>query len=71
MSQTNSTARICPTRIDGESTLFAHQVSKAQCQARQRDCFHKCFTCVNNNAYVAAHGEARPKAKKAASAAKG
>ncbi len=71
MSQNQSSARICPTRIDGQTTLFAHQVTRAQCQTRQRDCFHKCFTCVNNNAYVAAHGEAKPAKKARAAAAKG
>ena len=71
MSQNNSAARICPTRIDGESTLFAHHVTRSQCQSRQRDCFHKCFTCANNNAYVAAHGEPKAKKAKVKTAAKG
>ncbi len=60
MSNKKGTAQVCPTRIDGEASLFAHQVTRSQCQARQRDCFHKCFTCSNNNAYVAAHKVANP-----------
>ncbi|HPF12887.1 MAG TPA: hypothetical protein P5218_00185 [Planctomycetota bacterium] len=55
MTEQLGTAHICPTRIDGESALFAHQVTRGQCQSRQRDSFHKCFTCVHNNAYAAAH----------------
>lgn len=48
--------RLCPTRIDGDGSLFAHKVSTAQCQERQRNGYHKCFTCAFNNAYVAKHG---------------
>jgi hypothetical protein len=40
----------CPTRIDGQAVLFAHSVTKAMCQERQRGLYHKCFTCVHNNA---------------------
>ena len=39
----------CPTRIDGHSVLFAHMVTEPMCQKRQRDQYHKCFTCVHNN----------------------
>ena len=39
----------CPTRIDRHSVLFAHQVTESMCQERQRDMYHKCFTCVHNN----------------------
>jgi hypothetical protein len=62
MSNTKGTAHICPTRIDGEASLFAHQVTRSQCQSRQRDCFHKCFTCAHNNAYAAAQRAAQPQA---------
>ncbi len=55
MKQNTGTANVCPTRIDGEDALFAHQVTRSQCQSRQRDSFHKCFTCAHNNAYAAAH----------------
>ncbi len=60
MSNKKSTAHVCPTRIDGEASLFAHHVTRAQCQSRQRDCFHKCFTCAHNNAYAAAHRAPKP-----------
>ena len=39
----------CPTRIDNQSVLFAHMVTESMCQERQRDQYHKCFTCVHNN----------------------
>jgi len=48
--------RLCPTRADGTSVLFAHKVSTSQCQERQRGRYHKCFTCAYNNAYVAVNG---------------
>ena len=54
---TLSTAlQICPTRIDNHPVLFAHRVSPGQCQDRQRGHYHKCFTCVHNNAYVSRRG---------------
>ena len=46
--------RICPTRTDGRPSLFAHKVTLPQCQARQRESFHKCFTCAHNNNLQAA-----------------
>lgn len=52
--------RLCPTRIDGATLLFAHKVSSARCQERQRGRYHKCFTCAYNNAYVAVHGLPAP-----------
>jgi len=48
--------RLCPTRTDGRAALFAHKVSQAQCQSRQRGQYHKCFTCAYANAYVARFG---------------
>lgn len=41
---------LCPTRVDGAPVLFAHSVTKAMCQDRQRGLYHKCFMCVHNNA---------------------
>ncbi|MBI5434834.1 MAG: hypothetical protein IT453_08195 [Planctomycetes bacterium] len=41
---------VCPTRVDGSPVLFAHSVTKAMCQERQRGLYHKCFMCVHNNA---------------------
>jgi hypothetical protein len=49
--------QLCPTRIDAAPMLFAHVVSPQMCQQRQRDSYHKCFTCVHNNAQV--EGNAR------------
>ena len=52
----NGGMHVCPTRIDRTPVLFAHKVSKGQCQDRQRGHYHKCFTCAWNNAWVAARG---------------
>ena len=49
----------CPTRIDGHSVLFAHQVTEAMCQKRQRGQYHKCFTCVHNNRVRGAASEVK------------
>jgi len=57
MANTSDDLRLCPTRIDGTAVLFAHKVNSGQCQDRQRGRYHKCFTCVHNNAYVAVHGQ--------------
>ena len=56
MANSPNGLRSCPTRIDGAAVLFAHKVSPAQCQDRQRGRYHKCFTCAFNNAYVAVNG---------------
>ena len=56
--------KICPTRIDGRAALFAHKVSEAQCQRRQRGQYHKCFTCAYANAYVAKFGMPEERAAK-------
>lgn len=50
-------SRVCPTRTDDRPALFTHKVSPAQCQDRQRGCYHKCYTCVFNNAWVASNGQ--------------
>lgn len=60
---TNTALQMCPTRIDGAPVLFAHKVTQAQCQDRQRGSYHKCFTCAFNNAYVAKHGKPAPVAE--------
>jgi hypothetical protein len=41
---------VCPTRVDQAPVLFAHTVTAPMCQQRQREHYHKCFTCVHNNA---------------------
>lgn len=56
MANTPNGLRSCPTRIDGAAVLFAHKLTPLQCQDRQRGRYHKCFTCVFNNAYVASNG---------------
>ncbi|GEM_PF-1084546 len=45
--------RMCPTRVDGQISLFAHRISVAKCQEQQRNCYHKCYTCVCSNAHQA------------------
>jgi hypothetical protein len=52
-----SPLRVCPTRSDGTPALVAHKVDPARCQERQRQHYHKCFTCAWNNAHVARFGE--------------
>lgn len=66
MSETNPGLQLCPTRIDGAPALFAHKVTQAQCQDRQRGQYHKCFTCAFNNAYVAKNGKPAVEAPKTA-----
>jgi hypothetical protein len=41
---------LCPTRANDEPVLIAHMITLATCQKRQREHFHKCPTCVHNNA---------------------
>ena len=56
MANTDNGLRVCPTRIDGSPVLFAHRVDTSRCQERQRQRYHKCFTCAFNNNYVDKHG---------------
>jgi hypothetical protein len=51
--------QMCPTRLDGHRVLFAHKVTPAQCQDRQRGHYHKCWTCVHNNAIAKTNGQVR------------
>ena len=67
MSQPQGQPRFCPTRTDDRPVLFAHRLSVKQCQDRQRGQYHKCFTCVHNNAWVATKGKT-PRAAEAAPA---
>jgi len=48
--------QMCPTRLDGHTVLFAHKVTAPQCQDRQRGHYHKCWTCVHNNAIAGKNG---------------
>lgn len=57
MAEPSPSLQLCPTRIDGAPVLFAHKVNQGQCQDRQRGQYHKCFTCVYNNAYVQKNGQ--------------
>jgi len=50
MPNTPAGMRECPTRADGTNALFAHVVSAATCQERQRRHYHKCPTCGFYNA---------------------
>jgi len=60
MAHPETPFRLCPTRVDSAPVLLAHKVDRARCQDRQRDRYHKCFTCAWNNNYVALHGEPEP-----------
>lgn len=61
--------QLCPTRIDGSPVLVAHKVDRKRCQERQRQRYHKCFTCAWNNDRVALHGEPQPVVETSAPAA--
>ena len=65
MANQDNGLRVCPTRIDGSPVLFAHKVDVPRCQERQRQRYHKCFTCAFNNNYVAKHGLPEPQAAEA------
>lgn len=39
--------RACPTRMDGGTPLFQHQVTVPQCMSKQRKLYHKCYTCAH------------------------
>jgi len=63
MTETHPVHRMCPTRSDGRASLVVHKVTVVQCQDRQRGRYHKCYTCVFNNATTAkrpATSAARP-----------
>ena len=60
MESPDGRLQLCPTRIDGAPVLFAHKVTLAQCQDRQRGQYHKCFTCAFNNAHAGAAHVAPP-----------
>lgn len=71
MNQPQGQSRVCPTRVDDKPVLFAHRLSAGQCQDRQRGRYHKCYTCVHNNAWVSANGPRDAKRKAAAPAGAG
>ena len=46
-------SRQCPTRVDGADPLIAHSISIPVCAKRQREHYHKCYTCVHAQAEAA------------------
>ena len=50
MPNTPAGMRECPTRADGTNALFAHVITTATCQERQRQHYHKCPVCSFYNA---------------------
>ncbi len=38
--------RQCPTRASGSLPLIAHWITAATCSERQREHYHKCYTCA-------------------------
>lgn len=66
MTAPQGQARVCPSRRDGADALFAHKVTQAQCQDRQRGQYHKCYTCAYNNAWVQLHGTPKAASNKPA-----
>jgi len=44
--------RTCPTRVDPGPPLISHQIKVAVCLKRQREYFHKCWTCAFSNRRV-------------------
>ena len=50
MPNTPAGMRECPTRADGTNALFAHVITTASCQERQRQHYHKCPLCSFYNA---------------------
>lgn len=51
VQERSDSMKTCPTRIDETQVLFAHTIDQTTCQGRQRKHYHKCFTCVHNNAH--------------------
>ena len=49
MPSTRPGTHLCPTRVDDHPALVAHRITEAMCQARQREHYHKCPTCVHRN----------------------
>ncbi len=54
--QSHEGTRNCPTRMDGVPALLSHRVTVPQCAERQRQHYHKCYTCRFNHARVAELG---------------
>ncbi|HIG11640.1 MAG: hypothetical protein ABGY71_09590 [bacterium] len=56
MANKENQLRVCPTRTDGSPVLFTHRLDTGRCQERQRQRYHKCFTCAYNNNFVSKNG---------------
>ena len=39
----------CPTRRDGLEALIAQTVTPSMCQSRQRNSYHKCWSCARRD----------------------
>ncbi|MBL8695070.1 MAG: hypothetical protein JNJ88_13330 [Planctomycetes bacterium] len=44
--------RNCPTRGMVGAALIAHRITASECQKRQRELYHKCWTCVFANRFA-------------------
>jgi len=52
MGKAHEGNQLCPSREGGSESLIAHWITPSRCQTRQRELYHKCFTCVHRNGYV-------------------
>ncbi len=43
----DSDFRQCPTRRDDRPALVAHEITTPMCHKRQRERYHKCYTCAH------------------------
>jgi len=41
--------RVCPTRVSPVPTVITHRITVSTCQQRQREHYHKCWTCLLAN----------------------
>jgi hypothetical protein len=41
--------RTCPTRVAPGPPVISHLITVGTCQRRQREFFHKCWTCAHSN----------------------
>jgi hypothetical protein len=51
-TETETSLRQCPTRIDGAAVRIAQHIPQGLCQDRQRGLYHKCFLCEHANGRV-------------------
>jgi hypothetical protein len=48
--------RTCPTRVSPVLPVIAHRITAPTCQQRQRDFYHKCWTCLLAGRLVTRNG---------------